>query len=145
MKENDDTEDEGIVKRRKRLHISKSRKRDINKNKRMAALEYVGFSTKNDKMKQDKIRKARKMGPSCSSKYCEKSKVRHCQKFDETTRSKIFRSFWNLSPWSAKQVFVQCLVKSVKTKVNTSHDSRRKQTFKYFLFLNGKTLQVSCS
>lgn len=133
---------QSIVKRRKRLHNSESHKRKLNKTKRITGLQYVGFSTKNNKIKQDKIRKPREIGPCCSSKYCEKSKVRHCEKFDESTRSKIFRSFWNLSPWSAKRIFVQGLVKSVKINKSIYKESRKKRTFKYFLYLNGKALQV---
>lgn len=144
--ENDDTEDEVIVKRRKRIHESTSRKRKSNKNKRMAGLEYVGFTTKDNKIKQDKIRKAREMGPPCSSKYCEKSKVRHCEKFDESTRSKIFRSFWDLSPWSAKQIFVQCLVKSVNVNnTGSGTNGSRRNPLKFFLYFNGERLQVFCS
>ncbi len=146
MEESNDTEHHGLnqstVKRKRRIHNSESSKRKINKEKRLAGVEYVGFSTTNDKMKQDKPKKAREMGPSCSSKYCDKSKVRHCNKFDDSTRSKIFKSFWNLPHWSAKQLLVQGLVKSVNVNMSRTKESRRKQTYKFFLYLNGTPHQV---
>lgn len=75
-----DINERDIAKRIKRPHNSISRKRNTNKMKREAGLEYVGFSVKNNKMKQDTNRMARKMGPSCTSSYCKKSKFRHCEK-----------------------------------------------------------------
>lgn len=135
-------DEQSIVKRRKRAHDSESHKRKLNKRKRMAGLEYVGFSTKNRKIKQDKVRNARGMGPRCSSKFCQKTKLRHCEKFNESTRSKIFRSFWNLPLWSSKQILIQGLVKGVKVIVPRTTESRRKETFKYFLYLNGTAVQV---
>lgn len=146
MNENNEAQlggvERSIVKRRKRPHNSESFMRKLNKTKRMNGLEYVGFSTKNNKMKQNKLRKAREMGLPCSSTFCAKSKVRHCGKFDEAVRNKIFKSFWDMSPWSAKQIFVQSLVKSANVKRSRSKKSRRKQTFTFFLYLNGNTVQV---
>lgn len=131
-----------VVKRGKRLHISESKKRKSNKTKRMTGEEYVGFSTKNGKMKQDKLRNAREMGPCCSSTFCRKSKVRHCEKFDEDTRLRIFKSFWKLSPWSTKETFVQGLVRRVGVNGSRKPGPLRKQPFKYFLYLNGNAVQV---
>lgn len=131
-----------IANRRKRIHDSVSHKRKLNKRKRLAGVEYVGFSTKNEKIKQDQLRGARQMGPCCSSIRCAKSKARHCSRFDESIRSAIFKSFWELPHWSAKQVFVQSLVKSMNVKVSRIRESRRKKTYEYYLYLNGTALQV---
>ncbi|KAJ6639289.1 hypothetical protein Bhyg_12032 [Pseudolycoriella hygida] len=93
-------------------------------------------------MKQDSPRKGREMGPCCSSPFCKRSKARHCDKFDEASKLKIFKCFWKLSPWSAKQIFVQTLVKSVSVNGSSRIKSRRQQTFKYFLYLCGHAVQV---
>ncbi len=131
------------VKRRKRPHDSECLKRKLNKMKRLSGSQYVGFSTRKNKVKQDTVRNAREMGPSCSSIFCQKAKARHCGKFDDSTRSKIFKSFWSLPHWSAKQIFVQGLVKSgINNNVSQTTNSKNRQSFKFFLYLNGNALQV---
>ncbi len=56
--------DEIIIPRRnKRPHNPISKKRITNKMKRQAGLEYVGFSMKKNKMKQDITKMARTLGP----------------------------------------------------------------------------------
>lgn len=102
----------------------------------MQGLEYVGFSTRAKKIKQNTIRAARTIRPSCSSNCCKIRKERHCARFEETIRLKIFKSFRNLS-WDAKQMFVQC---SVKTRSLKTTPGKKKFGFKYCLFLN--VLQV---
>lgn len=131
------------VKRIKRPHDHISRKRRLNKRKRETGQEYVGFSVQNDKMRQDTIRMERKMGPPCTSPFCKKSKLRHCEKFNEDTRTAIFQSFWQeLDLWGSKQIFVQSLVKKVPMKNSRSQNVTRKQPFQYFLYLNGDKIQV---
>lgn len=127
--------------RKKRAHNPISEKRLKNKSKRMLGLVYTGFSTKNKKIKQDIIKRAREIGPACSSEYCKKLKERHCKKFDQVTRSTIFESFWEL-PWSAKQILIQCLVKKMPPKKSSVENSRKKHSFKFFLYLNGNATQV---
>lgn len=126
-----------------RPHNSISRKRKTNKMKREAGLEYVGFSVQNNKIKQDTIRMARKMGPSCTSLYCMKSIFRHCDQFNQDTRSIIFQSFWQeLKSWDAREIFVQNLVKKKPIENSRVRDSSRKQSFKFRLYLNGDKVQV---
>lgn len=111
--------------------------------KRQGGLKYVGFSVKNDKMKQDTVRMERKMGPPCSSPFCAKSKLRHCEKFNEEIRSTIFTSFWQeLKSWESKKTFVQGLVKRTPTKNSIVKGSSRKPFSQFFLFLNGDKFQV---
>lgn len=50
-------------------------------------------------------RREKKLGPRCTSKMCKKSNKRHCDLFQETTRSVIFEEFWAL-PWEAQYIFV---------------------------------------
>ncbi len=133
----------GFPKRIKKTHDSTSRKRKDNKRKRQAGLNYVGFSVKNGKMKQDNIRMERKMGSPCSSPFCAKSKLRHCGKFNEDIRSTIFTSFWqDLKSWESKKMFVQGLVRRTSTQNSIEKESSRKPFSQYFLFLNGERFQV---
>ena len=64
-----------IPKRLKKTHNSTSRKRAINKAKRQAGLEYIGFSVSNNKIKQNSIKMPRKMGRPCTSPFCADYKV----------------------------------------------------------------------
>ncbi len=123
---------------RKRKHISTSKKRHVNKLNRMLGLEYVGFSSKAKKIKQNIVRHARSIKSACSSKYCKIRKELHCEKFDESTRLKIFESFWKLS-WESKQMFVQTVVKTMPIK---NPKGKKKLTLKYFLYLNGEAVRV---
>lgn len=83
-------------KRIKKAHNSLSTKRKLNKIKRQAGLQYVGFSVKGNKMKQDAIRMPRAMGSPCTSPFCAKSRLRHCKKFRHDIRWIIFTSFWQI-------------------------------------------------
>lgn len=121
---------------RKRPHNSMSTKRIQNKKKRMAGMKYEGFSTKN-KIRQDTPRSAKSLKAACTSLYCKKRKERHCDKFDEAIRLKIFESFWDLS-WEAKRTFVQTSIKTIT--LNTV--GKKKFSYKFFLFLNGTLFQV---
>lgn len=125
-------------KRIKKAHDSLSTKRKLNKIKRRAGLQYVGFSVKGNKMKQDTIRMPRAMGRPCTSPFCAKSRLRNCEKFRHDTRWIIFTSFWqDLKSWEAKQMFVQNLVKDS----NSGNASDRK-SYRFFLCLNGDNVQV---
>lgn len=125
-------------KRIKKAHNSLSTKRKVNKIKRRAGLQYVGFSVKGNKMKQDTIRMPREMGRPCNSPFCAKSKLRHCEKFRHDIRWIIFTSFWqDLKSWETKQMFVQNLVKD-----NNSGNTSDRKSYRFFLCLNGDNVQV---
>lgn len=86
-------------------------------------------------MKQDTARMARRMGPPCTSPFRMKSKLRHCEKFDESTRTTVFNSFWReLQSWGSKQMFVQSLARKTLRF--------RKNSFQFFLYLDGDKVQV---
>lgn len=133
-----DNEEVLVRKRNKRPHNPVSRKRTVNKMKRQAGLQYVGFSVKKNKMKQDTTRVARKMGASCTSPFCMKSKFRHCAKFDEETRITIFNSFWTELSWLSKKTFVQGLVKRKIPRVPGA-----RKPCQFYLYLDGDQIQVN--
>lgn len=75
----------------------KTNKRVENKRKRMNGKAYEGFS-----MGKVCERNPRDLKVGCSSTYCDKSKVRHCNLFSEDMRKEIFDRFWKMS-WEQKK------------------------------------------
>ncbi|KAG4074406.1 hypothetical protein HA402_000385 [Bradysia odoriphaga] len=89
-------------------------------------------------MKQDTIRMPRAMGRPCTSPFCAKSRLRHCEEFRHDIRWIIFTSFWqDLKSWEAKQMFVQNLIKE-----NNSGNASDRKSYRFFLCLNGENVQV---
>lgn len=127
--------------RNKRKHNCVSNTRKENSIKRKKGQPYLGFSTTEGVYKQNSKRPQRKMGLACSSNFCIKSKLRHCQKFDQETRSNIFRMFWNMS-WEAKQVFVKSYVTEKGKTNSTVACSKKQKSFIFTLPKNQKSLQV---
>lgn len=101
----------------------------------MNGQEYIGFQRKGIVVSQDVQRPARKIQPTCESKFCIKAKNRFCQSFDANQRLEIFSTFWN-SSWEAKKTFSCNMVTKVITKSNTTgcnDSSRRSNTYTYHL------------
>ena len=67
----------------------------------------------------------RRMGPTCTSTYCQKSKSRHCSTFDEERRKAIFTEFWNMGSWDERCTYVKTIVKKVKKKQVKSESEER--------------------
>lgn len=107
----------------------------------MRGQKYLGFSTAVGVSIQNSKRPPRKMGISCSSSFCRKSKLRHCQKFDHDTRNYIFKMFWDMT-WEAKQVFVKSHVVQKAKKNCTVENSKKQNSFKFTLTYNQEPLQV---
>ena len=42
---------------------------------------------------------AKNIGPQCNSKFCQKSKVRNCDRFSKE-QSIIFHKFWAMMSWN---------------------------------------------
>lgn len=129
-----DSEDEIVIPRRtKRAHVPVSKKQYENRKRRMKGQEYLGFSS------EPKL--ARVMGPTCSSSFCSRSKVRHCDIFNEEMRTNIFNSFWNFS-WEGKKVFIKSHVFQIPCTRRRISDSRKHNTFIFKLPLKHKCLKV---
>ena len=48
--------------------------------------------------------------PQCNSKFCQKSKVRNCDRFNEEQRSQIFHKFWAMMSWRECRVSTRHLL-----------------------------------
>lgn len=114
---------------------------------RMYGQAYLDYTrSREGKIKQDKMRSARKLGPRCTSKKCEISKVRFCNEFSEEIRKNIFSAFWNNMTWDQRKVFVSSHVSRFNTKrctKNFDENSRRLGTFVYTLH-NGTNALTVC-
>ena len=71
----------------------------------------------------------RRMGPTCTSAYCQKSKSRHCSTFDEERRKAIFTEFWNMGSCDERYTFAKTIVKKVKKKQARSESEERDSTY----------------
>lgn len=115
----------------------------VNKKLRMEGKEYVGYTRKNKVVKHNTIRKARKIGPACTSSKCATSKNKMCKIFPEETRKKLFDNFWNETNWDQRKIFVSSHVEKQGVQRKTTHgESRRNYSLKYTLPLQGQKLQV---
>lgn len=117
----------------KRRYVAEPSSWKRNKAKsRMLGEEYLGYSKPGGrKMQHDTLRPARQLGPSCNSKFCEKSKVRGCQKLTEECRQNIYSNFWNTLNWDQRKTYVLGLVTRSKTSRKTKsacENSRRTGT-----------------
>lgn len=118
-------------------------KRNKNKMLRMEGNSYLGYTRKNGKVEQNKMREERTLGPTCTSKLCQSSKLRQCSEFSEKMREDLFFCFWKESTWDQRKIFVASHVNRTATKRKcTDNDSRRMGTFHYHLPLNGQNVPV---
>lgn len=106
------------------------RKNDSKKN-RETGQDYLGYRRFGSTIKQDVNRSARQQLDTCSSKFCQRSAVRHCNSFSQTERTSIFQYFWKMN-WSQKKFFVCNLIES---------NSSKKKTY-YLTKSDNKKLQV---
>lgn len=89
------------------------------------------------------IKEARTIGPPCSSKKCEASKLRNCARFTETDRQEIFKNFWQLE-WGEKRGHVGSLVDVIPIKRSRAKTdkSTRCESHVYWLKLDGARIRV---
>ncbi|CAI6373189.1 unnamed protein product [Macrosiphum euphorbiae] len=127
----------------------KSWSRNENKSKRVRGEEYMGYrrkeKTSTNNIIHDTLRGERKIGPTCTSKICEKWKTRNCSTIKDDDRLHIFNSVWKKMPsWKEKQIFVLSLVNKIISKQRTSLSvtSRRNGTFIYYLKVGNNKLFV---
>lgn len=82
----------------------------------MKGKSYIGFTRNKDNVFIEQYRKhniereEKKLGPTCVSKFCQKSSKRNCHLFSEETRKKNFNKFWGTLNWTnEKCTFVHML------------------------------------
>lgn len=76
------------------------------------------------------------MGPRCTSRLCEKSKIRNCSKMTDDERKLLFNHFWSKMSWDQRKVYICSLVTQAPTKRTSkapNEISRRKGSFIYSL------------
>ncbi|KAF0715572.1 Uncharacterized protein FWK35_00022354, partial [Aphis craccivora] len=125
------------------------RKRNISPNtKSWSRNEFLNErkeKTSTNNILHDTLRGERKIGPTCTSKICEKWKTRNCSTIKDDDRLNIFNSFWKKMPsWKEKQIFVLSLVDKIipKQRTSLSVTSRRNGTFIYYLKVGNNKLCV---
>lgn len=123
------------------MHISVSKKRKENATNRMNGQSYLGFSTSGAVTLQNSIKPQKEIGVACSSAFCLKSKLRHCNNFDEETRHNIFKAFWSMN-WQAKRIFIKDHVSIFDKKRCTVKNSKKKNSFVFKLPNNQENFQV---
>ncbi len=121
--------------------IIRAQKKMARKNREIGK-QYWGYGSDGTKIKQNVIRAERKQSPTCKSKYCTRSSLRHCSIFSDEERSMVFDRFWKMN-WSQKKAYVCNLVKIEAKGTSSAVKSRRSQTAKYFLMkANNREYQV---
>jgi len=107
---------------------------------------YLSYRRTNEKkiIYHDVDRAAKQIGPTCNSKFCEKSSKRMCNTFSENDRLNIFTYFWTNLNWDEKQMYVSFLVKKipVERRRSDASSSRRNHTYLYHLKLHGELVSV---
>lgn len=124
--------------------------RTVNQLNRMRGKSYIGFSRivnpvrKTRLSPQNQPRRAREMGPGCTSNECKKSKSRFCTEFTQEIREELFRQFWEDLNWDGKKFYVKSMIdRKVPYRCTTKNTLTRKNvTFLYHLKINGIRKQV---
>ena len=110
-------------------------KSNVNKNKRQQGQPY--------QTRHGCEKPARKMGPPCTSSYCQKSKSRGCNNISEEQRTQIHSQFWAMSTWDERRTYVQTLVQKCQIKQKTKgSDSPRQTSLLYSFNVDGQLIQV---
>ena len=87
----------------------------------------------------------RKLGETCTSAFCLKSKLRACSNFTEETRKGIFSHFWIMKTWEERKTYVRSLVQcGAKKQVKVALDSRRENSFSFYMQNENKEKQQVC-
>lgn len=111
----------------------------------MTGETYFGFKHVKigESIKQEHIPKPeKKLGNACGSARCAEVKTRHCNEFPENCRQKIFHEFWKHMNWAEKKIYAVSLIDVVPCKKDPSEESRREETYIYYLKLRDRRLAV---
>lgn len=141
MSDSSDSPEESVAR-----DLSKCSRNKI-KEQRMLGVEYRGYRRPKSKIVyNDAMRPARVQASTCISRYCAKSKLRHCSVFDNEQRKDLFDSFWQMN-WEQKRLYTVGLVSKTsigrsRLQADTSLTSH-KNTIQYHLkSRDGKPVQV---
>lgn len=101
-----ETENAGEGLQRKSVPDPQQWRRNVSKKNREKGEAYLGFSQNkknNFKVENNVQRKARKIGPTCSSEACKKKQKRDCASISPEQREELFRQFWKEMSWDSKK------------------------------------------
>lgn len=141
---NQNTDPERPAKLRNKNNKDKWRK-ILNKKKREQGEEYIGYRrAEGGKIVQDVQNEAKSMGPRCTSRLCQISKLRACPDITEEDRKGLFKNFWKVLTWDQRKMYVINLVnkRPIKRKRTAAESSRRNETLDYNLVIKGNKVQV---
>ena len=130
----DNTSDEGTLKRKDTSHWKENQAKRL----RMEGKAYKGMKKVDGKWDLHVDRSGRILLPKDCSKRCDKTK--QCQQISEDERKVIFERFWSMN-WDQRKINVNSLVE-IEPPKETSVDSRRNRTYKYYLRRKNERLSV---
>lgn len=144
IEQGEEKKQEGSKKRKK---VKGHNKRVINKKLRMAGKNYLGFRKPSNQKNtfHDAGREERKLKDRCACKKKSKDSTRKCYQISDEDRKIIFTKFWSDMTWEQRKVYVGNTVKVCdknRPKTLNKEETRRVQTFKYFLKVGNETLPV---
>lgn len=109
----------------------------INQELREKGKKYLGYRRPANQTNtfHDTQREERKLGPTCTSTFCTKSKKRKCNDLSENVRQEMFSKFWDSFNWDQRKTFVCNTVtkESPKQRKTENNESRRSGTLRYTL------------
>lgn len=116
-----------------------------NKNRRECGKSYWGRKKESDVWNYKKIKVARAIKARCKcAQTCDTATMK-CALVTDGQRQQIFKTFWKMD-WKQKKVYVNTLVQTTKPSNprnrTNPNASRRVQTLKYHLKVDGKNLRV---
>lgn len=148
---NSDSENSDVLptkskKRRKRVLVKKETWfAERNKQLRQQGLTYYGRQKNENGWDYEKIKEPRVMKPKCKCKQRGENGTMKCILVTEEERREIFKEFWSMD-WGQKKVYVNSCVRKVPVKRTRGRkvqtESRRGQTFQYFLKVRNEEMKV---
>ena len=118
----------------------------INQDLREKGKKYLGYRRPANQTNtfHDIERKERKLGPTCTSTFCAKSKKRKCNDLSENVREEMFSTFWDSFTWDQRKTFVCNTVtkESPKQRKTENNESRRSGTLRYTLKAGKENIPV---
>lgn len=119
--------------------------RRTNAQLRMKGQAYLGFEKTTVKASsQTKAQDGKTQRPPCTSPACSKSTKRKCSEITPEERANLFDNFWMNKDWGQKRTYITGLidVKPPAVKRTKKDNSKRGQTFAYFLDVQGGRIPV---
>lgn len=118
----------------------------INQELREKGKKYLGYRRPANQTNtfHDTQREERKLGPTCTSTFCAKSKKRKCIDISENVRQDIFSKFWDSFTWDQRKTFVCNTVtkENPKQRKTVNEESRRNGTLRYTLKAGKENIPV---